>query len=515
VPLLVEPARADDLELAVFLRLTAPPRVPTPDCLAAEASLLEFARQAWHVVEPSTPFIPGWHIDAICEHLEAVSDGRIRNLLINMPPRHMKSLLVSVFWPAWEWAIPPERRWLYASYAGSLSTRDSLKCRRLIESPWYQGHWGRHYRLTSDQNVKTRFENDRTGYRLATSVGGSATGEGGDRIVCDDPHSVQEAESEAIRSATLTWWDEVMSTRLNDPKTGSRVIVMQRVHESDLSGHVLAQGGYEHLCLPAEYEPQVSIETSIGWRDPRTVEGELLWPARFGADELADLKVRLGSYAAAGQLQQRPSPAEGGTIQRKWWRYYTVAPAQLDRIIQSWDMAFKDLKGNDFVVGQVWGKVGAECYLLDQVRGRMDFPTTVQAVVGLKAKWPRTGAILVEDKANGTAVVATLKHRIPGLIAVNPEGGKQARAAAVAPFIEAGNVHIPDPSVEHRHPTSGERLDVSWVGGYVEEHAQFPNGAHDDQVDGTSQALLRLLVPTEPRPMGALSYGAVSMGRSR
>lgn len=493
MPLLVEPARADDLELAVFLRLTAPAPVPTAECLAAESSLLEFARQAWHVVEPSTPFVAGWHIDAICEHLEAVTRGEIRNLVINMPPRHMKSMLVSVFWPTWEWATRPERRWLFASYAQSLSTRDSLKCRRIIESPWYQRNWGRVYGLTTDQNVKQRFDNTATGYRIAASVGSAITGEGADRLVSDDPHSVREAESEAVRERTLSWWDEVMSTRGNDPRTATRVIVMQRVHESDLSGHVLAQGGYEHLCLPAEYEPRASIETGIGWRDPRTVEGELLWPERFGPDELADLKVRLGSYAAAGQLQQRPSPAEGGRVKRGWWQRYTVPPARFDEVIQSWDMAFKDLKTSDFVVGQVWGRVGAECYLLDQIRGRLDFPATVQAVRDLKAKWPATGALLVEDKANGTAVIATLKSKVPGLIAVNPEGGKQSRIAAVAPFIEAGNVRIPEPE---RAP---------WVGDYVEEHAQFPNGAHDDQVDATSQALLRLLVTRQSKRVVGIS----------
>lgn len=464
-----------------------------PARLLAERSLAAFAGQAWHVVEPATNYVHGWHIDAICEHLEAVTRGEIRNLVINIPPRHMKSLLVSVFWPTWEWATHPERRWLFSSYAASLSIRDSLKSRRIIESPWYRRHWGHVVELTTDQNVKARYDNTATGYRIATSVGGAATGEGGDRVVCDDPHSAQDADSDAVRASTLSWWDEVMSTRRNDPKAGSRVIVMQRLHADDLTGHVLAQGGYEHLCLPAEYEPNVTIDTSLGRPDSRTRDGELLWPERFGHDELADLKLRLGSYASAGQLQQRPSPAEGGAVNRGWWRTYAVPPARCDRVIQSWDMAFKDLDTSDYVVGQVWGRVGAECYLLDQVRGRMDFPTTQRAVRALKAKWPATGALLVEDKANGTAIIASLRKDVPGLIAVNPEGGKQSRISAVAPFIEAGNVYLPEPEA------------APWVGDYIEEHAQFPNGAHDDQVDATSQALLRLLVQTgrlETRDVG-------------
>jgi len=222
--------------------------------LRAEASLSEFIRQAWTVLEPSTPYIHGWHIDAICLHLEAVSKGWIRNLLINLPPRHMKSLTVSVFWPCWEWATRPELRWLFVSYAESLSLRDSVKCRRLIQSQWYQANWGHKFHLMGDQNAKERYDNSASGYRLATSVNGSNTGEGGDRICVDDPHNIRERESDVIREGCLQWWDEVMPTRLNNPKTGTRVIVAQRVHERDLSGHVLEQGGWEHLCLPAEFE---------------------------------------------------------------------------------------------------------------------------------------------------------------------------------------------------------------------------------------------------------------------
>lgn len=447
-------------------------------------SLLEYIGEVWPIVEPATAFVSGWHLEAICEHLEAVTRGELRNLVINMPPRHMKSLAVSVFWPTWEWLTHPERRWLFASYALSLSIRDSLKCRRIIEHPRYQARWGHIFHLTSDQNVKARFENNRTGYRIATSVGGAATGEGGDRIVCDDPHAVQEAESEAKRTATLEWWDQVMATRGNDPKTVAKVIVMQRVHEADLSGHVLEQGGYEHLCLPAEYEPRTYV-TGIGWSDPRTEAGALLWPERFGATELADLKRALGSYAAAGQLQQRPAPAEGGILKRGWWQFYREPPAQFDELIQSWDMAFKDTKASAYVVGQVWGRKGADKYLLDQTRDKMDFPTTLQAVRTLSAKWPAAMAKLVEDKANGSAVIATLQHELSGLIAVNPEGGKEARAHAVSPQIEAGNVYLPDPTT------------APWVHDFIEECAAFPNGAYADQVDTTTQALLRLAA--EPR----------------
>ena len=198
-------------------------------------------------------------------------------MLINVPPRHMKSLLVSVLWPAWEWIQHPERRWLFSSYAASLSIRDSMKCRTLIESPWYQSFWGDRFALSSDQNTKTRFDNNRSGYRIATSVGGAATGEGGDRIVCDDPHNVQEAESDSIRKTTTDWFDVVMSTRVNDPRTAAKVVVMQRCHQRDLSGHLLAQGGWDHLCLPAEYEGPTRSHFD---RLPRSAHG--IWESCCG-----------------------------------------------------------------------------------------------------------------------------------------------------------------------------------------------------------------------------------------
>ena len=261
------------------------------------------------VLEPATPFVPGWHIDAIIEHLEALTRGQLRNLVINVPPRHMKCLLVSVFWPAWEWIRWPARRWLFSSYGAQLSIRDSVKCRRLIESPWYQATLGRPFCAHRRPESEVRFENNRSGYRLSTSVGGAATGEGGDRMVCDDPHNVQEAESDAVRKCTIEWWDTVMCTRVNDPKTAAKVIVMQRCHQQDLSGHLLEQGGWEHLCCPRSTKAPRRA-TSIGWRDPRRRHSELLWPERFGppGDRVAEAQprqLRGGGPAAAAPLASR------------------------------------------------------------------------------------------------------------------------------------------------------------------------------------------------------------------
>jgi predicted phage terminase large subunit-like protein len=318
--------------------------------------------------------------------------------------------------------------------------------------------------------------------------------------VCDDPHNVGEAESDSSRKGTIDWWDVVMSTRMNDPKTTAKVVVMQRCHEQDLSGHLLEQGGWVHLCLPAEYEGTKCI-TSIGWSDPREEQGQLLWPERFGPTEIGALKVSLGSYATAGQLQQRPSPAEGGLFKRPWFRFWQPPGANyppvlvrladgtqraipvydvatVEEQLQSWDCSFKDLATSDYVVGQVWGRRGGAFFLLYQVRERMDCPATVKAVRDVSEKWPNALAKLIEDKANGSAVISMLGSSISGILPVNPQGGKVARAAAVSPLIEAGNVYLPHPQM------------FPWVGDLIEECAAFPNGKHDDQVDAMTQALL-------------------------
>jgi predicted phage terminase large subunit-like protein len=469
----------------------------------ARQNFYEFFRQAWHVLEPATPFVDGIHVHAICEHLQAVTEGRIRNLIINVPPGHAKSLLTSVAFPAWVWIEHPETRWLYASYNTELATRDSLRCKRLITSSWYQKRWGDHYQLRADQNAKSRFENSASGYRIVVSMG-AGTGERGDYVVVDDPHSVTQAESDQVRKNAVEWWNGSMATRLNDPRSGHKIVIQQRLHEADLTGDLLNKGGYELLCLPAEFEPERRCSTSIGWTDPRQEPGELLWPERFGREELDSNKLSMGSYRYAGQYQQRPAPAEGGIFKRIWWRFWQPAhqnlpavevrastgqmvsvqavpvPSEFEQEIQSWDLSFKNLDTNDPVAGQVWGAKGADRYLLDQVCKRLDMPQTVDAIRTLSDRWPDAALKLIEDKANGPAVIATLKHEIPGLVAVNPEGSKHARAAAVSPQIEAGNVYLPHP------------LIAPWVEELLEECVAFPNGRHDDQVDAMTQALIRL-----------------------
>jgi predicted phage terminase large subunit-like protein len=267
----------------------------------------------------------------------------------------------------------------------------------------------------------------------------------------------------------------------------------------------LQRGGYAHLCLPAEFEPDRRCGTSIGWQDPRTEAGELLCPQRFSHAALEEYKTALGSYRYAGQFQQRPAPADGGMLKRYWWGYWqprgmnlppvavklpngtielrkaVELPIGFDSQIQSWDMAFKDTKNADFVVGQVLASHGADRYLLDQVRDRLDFPATLLAVRRLCAQWADAYTKLVEDKANGSAVVQSLRHEIAGFVEVNPEGGKESRAAAASPQLESGNWYLPHPMLK------------PWVEGFIAECAAFPNGANDDQVDAWSQGAKRLL----------------------
>ncbi len=349
--------------------------------------------------------------------------------------------------------------------------------------------------------------------RLAASVGSQVTGDHGDRLVVDDPTNPEQAYSDADRERANRWWDGTMMSRFIDADA-TAVIVQQRLHESDMTGHLLADGGWHHLCLPAEYVPAhpftypastpfvlPSGEHVSG--DPRTQPGELLDPIRLGESVLAEKRRKPFIYA--GQFQQQPAPAGGGMFKAAWltgdtarrWEpgFHRYLEHGWDRLVQSWDMAFKGTKGADFVVGQLWGFHGADCYLLAQVRGRFDFTATLHAVRALTEFEPLAVAKLVEDKANGTAVIDTLRRKIPGLIAIEPQGGKQVRASAVSPRYEAGNVILPAadtiPCPAGFTDEGGEwhALAPTTVADWVHEHATFPAGSHDDQVDAASQAL--------------------------
>lgn len=455
--------------------------------------------------------------------MQAVLEGQIRRLLINVPFRTAKSTLCSVMAPAYSWIHNPAEKWLCGSYAAKLSTRDSLKMRRLIQSPWYQERWGRGFNLvdnsdwgdpegftlTSDQNQKIRFENDRTGYRIAFGFEGGVMGDGGSKVLCDDPHDRNQAHSDAEREAHLVTFDQAITTRLNDPAKDAIVIIMQRLHERDLSGHVLAGGGYEHLLIPMHFDPKRSKVTCIGWKDPRTEAGQLMHPARFPEHVVNEITRTLGSYAAAGQLEQNPAPAEGGIFKRSWWKFYDVLPAKLETELQSWDLAFEGEETSHFTAGQAWGKLDAQAYMKDdEFYEQVDFTNTCIAVVNFTSRHPK-GSKLVEKKANGAALLSTLKGKVSGLTPVNPDGDKTSRGRAVAPYVEAGNVFLPNPyNIPAARANAGEVGAVNprraWVLRFIENAAKFPNGSipagsHMDDIDAATQALHKLFNDHKPK----------------
>ncbi len=509
-------------------------RLPSLEAVRAELSrrsLSAFIRHGWHVQEPTAALDWNWHIDAIAEHLQAATEGwiakqrdpnafqAIQNLVVNVPPGTAKSRIVSVLWPAWVWTRWPAFRWIFLSSNPRVALRDSVYCRDVVISPWYQSWFEPAWKLRDDDNAKGKFANSAGGYRSAFGFSSRITGDRADAIVWDDPHDAEEVNSDALRLEVIDRWDNAIGNRVNDLRCSLRVGIMQRLHEADLTGHVLKQGGWEHLRLPMEFDPTPACEcpscqkgeTAIGWRDPRTKEGELLFPQRFPSAVLAAERTRLGEAGYAGQMQQRPSPAGGTILKRKWWRYWhphdkpapppvrvrlpqsegggdleipsiPFDPATASEWLQSWDMSFKDTSSADFVAGQVWARREADVFLTDQFHDRADFAATCTAVVRLSDRNPHVSAKLVEDKANGPAVISALGSKVGGLIAVEPQGGKIARANAAAPSVEAGNVYVPHPAY------------APWVLGFLAECDAFPNGANDDRVDAFTQMAARWLV---------------------
>lgn len=495
--------------------------------------LVDFIPAAWHILEPGTVYKPNWHIDAICDHLEAVTAGQIRFLVINMPPRTMKSLSVSVCWQVWEWINQPHTRWLFASYGQMLSTRDTVKARRIIQSEWYQQRWGHVYQLAGDVNQKTNFQNTFEGFRIATSPDGIATGEGGDRQVIDDPHNVKEAESDAVREGTLVWLTEVMPTRFNDQTTGTQVIVMQRVHNRDASGHMLREFGYDHLCLPMRYEKSRLVQytpdgesnefyvppTGIGWEDPRKEEGDLLWEGHFPIEEVDRLEDLLGPYATAGQLQQRPTPRGGGMFKRTGLKVINELPEGLVlRLCRSWDYAGTDpekqksLTDPDWSVGFLggvpMGEADPDFYILDIVRFRGEPGERDEEVVAVADMDGQEVVIWIEQEPgqSGKSQIIAARKMLSGK-AVNPPrvepmpaspgmsgaksvvkeagvptGNKVTRAEALATHAHRGKVYIV-------RPEEG----AEWIPILINEFITFPMGSHDDQVDAGSQCFMRLM----------------------
>ena len=476
-------------------------------------SLYEFIKTFWFVLEPDREFVNARHTELVCEHLEACSRGELRKLVINIPPGFSKSLSVNCFWPARDWTQNPSLRWLMVSYAQSLTMRNSLKTRWLIESESYQDMYGQIYQLTDDQNAKSYYETDKRGFRIASPID-SATGQRVDRLVIDDPHNTKKAATLGIDNAELNRaelsYRNSLASRATNKKTWVQVLMMQRLAERDLTGVFQDIGGWEILSLPNRYDPARHSSTKIG-EDWRTQPDELLWPEGMDTADTVELENDLGPRATAAQLQQDPAPSTGGVFEKGWVRYWlpielagwqeprtkedpdsslvTVLPLTMNDLrnalgtdlqIQSWDMTFKDTSGSAYTCGQAWARIGAKRILLDLKRGRYNLPRTIDELIDFSSTWPNALAKYIEDKANGPAVMQSLAERITGMIPVQVAGGKEARAMAIQPFWEAGNVLVPHPRI------------YAWVAAFVLEVLKFPKGAYADQVDTMTQALDKL-----------------------
>jgi predicted phage terminase large subunit-like protein len=486
--------------------------------------LIDFVRKFWNILEPETKLVEGWVLYAICEHLEAVTLGKITRLLINVPPGSMKSLMVNVFWPAWEWGPMgmAHLRYVSFSYSSGLTERDNTKFRKLVMHDKYRELWGDQFNLEKEGEIK--ITNDKTGSKFASSVKGIGTGERGDRVVIDDPHDVHKSESDIVRTDTVRWFRETITDRLNNLDDSAIIIIMQRVHQLDISGFILEQGWpYCHLMVPMEFEAGREPYNTIGWADPRTEDGDLAWPERFSPEAVANIEREKGSFAYAGQYQQRPAPRGGGIIKREHWRPYTAAECPrfgvpwpklpvMSYTVLSLDTAQTEKKQNDpsgaVVVGvcrDQWEN--RRVILMWAWAERLELYDLIKKVEETCRKF-KVNRVLIEDKASGHPVAQELRRRAQhisdllshnpktqdrsdfGVQLVPPEGDKVARAYAVQNLFECGLIYAPAEGTGN-----GDYLFKDWAEKVITELAELPKGQHDDLADAMTQALahLRLL----------------------
>lgn len=461
-----------------------------------------FIQSFWPVIEPVTPFKDNWHLRVISEHLEACAKRQIRRLLINVPPRTMKSISVAVMFPPWVWGpfAAPHERFVYTSYSSPLSCTGSRHCRKIIASEKYQDMYGDVFNIRKgmDKDTEVLFENDSAGFRYATSVGGVLTGEGGSFLVWDDPHSALEAQSDTIRNGVVEWYKQTFSTRLNDPANDVEIGVMQRLHEGDLAGHVLSEvGGFEHLCIPMEWDG-VKRKTFLGSYDPRTKKDELLWAERFPVAEVKLLAKKLGQYGASGQLQQSPAPTEGGIIKTnriKLWPSEAKLPV-FEFVLQSYDGAFTKETQNDpsgmLAFGIFSHKGVMKAMLLDAWEEHLEYPELrKKAAEEYKSFYGEedggqhgVDCVLIEDKGSGISLRQDLNRSGLPARPYNPgRADKVMRAHRIAPLIEAGLFYVMESPSKPGKP-------VSWADWCFKDWKLFPNAKHDEAVDCLTQALI-------------------------
>lgn len=476
--------------------------LPSDDDLRVEQArrwgLAEFVREGWHVLEPNTPLEWNWHLDAICDHVQAVLEGWlaykrtgqlpvVSNLLINVPPGCLKSRIVNVYAVAWMWIRWPTWSVLCTSAAEKNVNRDALLTRDLVTSEWYRETFRLNLTLAPDQRQKLNFRNSAGGWRTCATTGGRITGVKGDAIFVDDPNDAQEVVSDVKRDSINHWWATAAYNRVNDPRVAVRICIMQRLHEDDFTGHVLkaqnddaepSNEDWEQLVIPQEYDPRLVRTTWIGWNDPRTVAGELMFAARFTPAFLAKARQTLGAAGYAGQHGQDPLPPGGVIFRREFWKRCSVLP-KLDYWFSVWDLGNSEnpTAQASFSAGGAFGVAGPNRYVMDVKRAQLSPLQSEYLIRDAHAEWtqrwgpPRVRR--VENKAAGAAVTERLRIVEPGMLPANPKGDKIQRALAVAPEVEVGNWWL---------------LDGPWVAAWIDELQAFPLGAHDDQVDLISDA---------------------------
>lgn len=458
----------------------------------AKRSLWHFLRDfAWPVLQPATKFVDSWHIHAICEHLEAVTRGEIKRLIINMPFRALKSTIITQTWPAWEWIKQPSNMYLTGSYALKIAVRDSVYTRDIIESKAYQAAYGSKFRMSTDKNVKSQYENDKRGSRVSTSTESAGTGFGGNRLIVDDPVSSLMANSEIELNKSIEWYKGTAATRLNDPSSGAIVVVHQRLNVNDLTGYLLREqpDRWTQLILPMRFERAFSRVTSLGWKDPRTVEGELLTPHRLGEDDVKDMETTLGAYHTAAQLQQRPIIRGGTVLKSEWFPRWKVLPRLLYKRIYG-DTAQKTKEANDYSVFQCWGLGDdGKIYLIDQVRGKWEALALEQTA---KAFWDKhaqpqpftanLGKMLIEDAASGTGLIQNLKKKAIPIEGITRSKDKLTRCYDGQAFMESGLVCLPETAYY-----------LSDLCAEIDEFTKDDSHRHDDQIDPMLDAIADLL----------------------
>lgn len=503
------------------------------DAAENEQDLSLFLKNAWHSFDP-TKYMHNWHVDAIADHLMAVTDGSIKKLLINVPFRTTKTQLVSVAWPAWTWAqgqIGPRSgakvKFLCLSYASVLSMESSTTMRRLISSEWYQRRWGHRVRIDPKQDNKEKFDTTKFGSRISVGFDGGTMGRGGDIKIIDDPHKVKELESDDVREGTLKTYDEALSSRFTDPETSAEVTIMQRLHEGDLSGHILERHpDVVHLMLPMRFEPLRMCHTRIGWSDPRGLDkdgevlegivekrgklivvpgspmdkadGTLLFPKRFTPEVVDSLEASLGPYATAGQLQQAPTPRGGGIIKSEWWKLWAddVFPDMRLSVV-SVDTAHTADDKNDEAGITGWGVWDddqglPQVILTDGWEGHLELHSLVMKVIEI-ARARKADYVVIEAKANGIDVAnevrRLMKNREWTVVLFDPKGDKQARLLSVQHFFSGK--HVLDPTTGTREWVGGNvwAPDRAYAQMVIDRVAGFPKGRRKGIVDTVSQVM--------------------------